>query len=158
MPLAVIALYFRQSFDETPVFKENKHNEKEFQNLFSVVTKQWRIILRVILLAGGFGGSYQISIIFMKQYLPVVLPQAAFIISSFSVLIVLCFAIAMPISGLIADLFKPIAVFKFSLFGVVCASMLLMIAIIYKMINLALGSCLILASFVAPFNLSLIHI
>ncbi len=152
LPLALITLYFRRKLDETPEFKKNQANGIRVQSLASLVNKQWLIILMVVFLAGGFGVAHQLPITFMKQYLPMVLPQTSFIMSTFSVLIVMCFAIAMPISGLFADRFNQMIVFKISLFSTLVASLLFIISVNYQMVNLALGSCLMLACFVAPFN------
>ncbi len=152
LPLALITLYFRRKFDETPEFKKNQENNIKIKSLAVLVNKQWRIILMVIFLAGGFGVTYQLPIIFMRQYLPMVLPQTSFIMSVFSVLIIMCFAISMPISGLLADRFNQMKVFKISLYGTILASLLFIISVNYQMVNLALGSCLMLACFVAPFN------
>lgn len=152
LPLALIATYYRQKFDETPEFKEMQRNKVEHKSLGILIKEQWQLIIIVIFLAGSFGVTYQISIIFMKQYLPLVLPQTSFIISTFSVLIVICFAVAMPIAGLIADRLGQMIVIRVSLAGTITASLLLIIAIKYQMVNLALAACLILATFVAPFN------
>jgi MFS transporter, MHS family, proline/betaine transporter len=152
LPLALVTLYFRRKLDETPEFKKNQANGIRVQSLAALVSKQWRIILMVVFLAGGFGVAHQLPITFMKQYLPMILPQTSFIMSVFSVLITVCFAIAMPISGLFADRFNQMIVFKISLFGTLVASLLFIISVNYQMVNLALGSCLMLACFVAPFN------
>ena len=152
LPFALIALYYRQKFDETPEFNDSKEEALKVKGISILIKEQWSTIILVIFLAGGFGATYQISIIFMKQYLPIVLPQTTFIISTFSVLLVVCFGISMPISGLIADRTNPIKVIQFSLFGTIIACLLLSIAIRYEMINLSLLACLMLATFVAPFN------
>ena len=152
LPLAIITLYFRSKFTETPDFKISQEKRTRHINLKALVKKQWQIILMVIFLAGGFGGTYQISIIFMKQYLPMVLPQSNFIISTFSVLIVVCFAVAMPIAGLLADHYREIRILQVSLCMTIIGSILFIVAINYQMLNLALVSCLMLATFVAPFN------
>ncbi|WP_342260406.1 MFS transporter [Candidatus Tisiphia endosymbiont of Metellina segmentata] len=152
LPLALIVLYFRRTFDETPEFKKNQDSKTKTQSLAILINKQWRVILMAVFLAGGFGATYQISVMFMKQYLPMILPQTSFIISTFSVLITICFAIPMPIAGLLADRLSQMLVFKFSLFGTIVSSLLFIISVNYQMVNLALGSCLMLACFVAPFN------
>jgi MFS family permease len=152
LPLAFIALYFRRNFDETPEFKKNQQNIIKIRSFRDLLITQWRVILMVVFLAGGFGVTYQVSIIFMKQYLPIVLPQTAIIMSMFSIMIVLCFAISMPISGLLADRFNQMIVVKISLFGTIFTGLSLIISINYQMINLALASCLMLACFTAPFN------
>jgi MHS family proline/betaine transporter-like MFS transporter len=152
LPLAMVTLYFRRKFSETPDFK--KYKEKSIPNISfkMLIRKQWKAILMIILLAGGFGVTYQISIIFMKQYLPMVLPQTSFIISTFSVLIIVCFAFAMPIAGLLADRYGELKILRVSLLMTIVASILFIAAVNYQMVNLALVSCLMLASFVAPFN------
>ena len=88
----------------------------------------------------------------MKQYLPMVLPQTSFIISTFSVLIIVCFTVAMPIAGLLADRYGELKILRVSLLMTIVASILFISAVNYQMVNLALVSCLMLASFVAPFN------
>ncbi|WP_375327281.1 MFS transporter [Candidatus Tisiphia endosymbiont of Nemotelus uliginosus] len=152
LPLALVVLYFRQRLDETPEFRINKEQSIKIDNLNNLLRKQWRVMLRVIFLAGGFGVTYQIAIIFMKQYLPIVMPQSTLIISTFSVLIVLCFAVAMPIAGLLADRFSELIVIRVSLFGTIFASLLFIIGVSNEMLNLVLVSCLMLACFVAPIN------
>jgi MFS family permease len=152
LPLALITLYYRQKFDETPDFKEIKKQNIDMQKLSTLIAHQWPTILKVVILAGGFGVTYQISIIFMKQYLPIVLPQTKLIISTFSVLLVGCFGAAMPISGVCADKFGKIHVIRVSIFFSIIGSVLLAIAIKYQMVNLALASSLVIATFVAPFN------
>lgn len=152
LPLALVVLYFRQKLDETPEFRSHQEQRLKIEKWGSLFQTQWRLILMVIFLAGGFGVTYQIAIIFMKQYLPLVMPQATLIMSTFSVLIVLCFAVCMPIAGLFADRFSETIVLRLSLFGTIIASLLLIIAINKEMLNLALASCLMLACCVAPVN------
>jgi len=152
LPLALISLYYRHNLDETPEFIEAKSQNPQKIGTKDLIKKQWKVILVIILMAGGFGVTYQIAIIFMKQYLTIILPQTAFIMSTFSVLLVLCFGISMVIAGFIADRTSQIFIIQFSLAGVILASILFSIAIKFQMINLALGSCIMLAIFVAPFN------
>lgn len=152
LPLAMITLYFRRKFSETPDFKEYQEKRIHGTSFKVLIKKKWKAIIMVILLAGGFGVTYQISIIFMKQYLPIVLPQTSFIISTFSVLIIVCFAFAMPVAGLLADRYGELKILRVSLLMTIVASILFITAVNYQMVNLALVSCLMLASFVAPFN------
>lgn len=152
LPLSFITLYLRKKLDETPQFTEAQKEASEVTSLKKLVKKYWKNILSVIILAGGFGITYQISVILMKHYLPLILPQTTFVISTFSIILVLCFGVAMPISGIAADYIGPIRVIKLSTLGTVCAGMLLIAAINYQMLNLALSSCLMLTSFVASFN------
>lgn len=151
VPLGLITLYYRQKFDETPEFKKAGYNSST-QGFGTLIKKQWKNILPLIFLAGGFGATYQIAIIFMKQYLPLVLPATGVIMSSFSVLIVLCFAIFMPIAGLIADRMGANIVLKIALMFTLIASIFFTIAVEYQMTNLGLFASLMLASSIAPFN------
>lgn len=151
LPLAIITLHYRRYLTETPDFKKTK-SKTPLCNISSIFLKQWRTLLLVVLLAGGFGVTYQVSIIFMKQYLPIVLLQTKPFISIFSVLLVMCFGIAMPIAGLCADKFGKMIVIKISAYGALIACVLLGVAITKSMIGLALAACLMLSVFVSPFN------
>jgi MHS family proline/betaine transporter-like MFS transporter len=151
-PLSLVAIYYRNNMEETPVFKEIKDSEVKQVKLISLINSQWRNILAVIFFAGGFGVTYQISIIFMKQYLPIILPASTLVISSFSVLLVLCFGLTMPFSGFLADRYGLMRVINYSLSGTILSCIILIIAVKYEMLNLSLAACLLLASSVAPFN------
>ncbi len=155
LPFALIALYYRRKFDETPEFQNYRainHKRPHKQSLRLLVSNQWKIILMIIFLSGSFGVTYQVAVISMKQYLPIVFPQAISVTSLFSILIVIFFAISMPIFGLIADRYSLLIVIRYSTYAVLFASALFTIAVQYKMFNLCLFSCLLLAIFVAPFN------
>lgn len=152
VPLAIITIYYRQKFDETPDFKKTANNKASIEKFNLLLKRQWRIVLMLIFLAGGFGITYQISIIFMKQYLSIILPQTFFIISTFSILIVMCFAISMPIAGLLADKVGVNIVMKFAILSTLIASGIFILAVHYQMTNLGLVSALMLAASVAPFN------
>ncbi|HJD65526.1 MAG TPA: MFS transporter [Rickettsia endosymbiont of Bembidion nr. Transversale] len=151
VPWGLVTLYYRQKFDETPEFKKAGSNNY-IQKFNVLIRKQWKNILPLIFLAGGFGATYQIAIIFMKQYLPLVLPATGVIMSSFSVLIVLCFAVFMPIAGFIADRIRVNIVLKTALISTIIASIIFTIAVEYQMTNLGLFASLMLAASVAPFN------
>lgn len=152
LPLSLITFYYRRRLVETPDFQKNQEQQIKIKGLITLLKEQWRNIIMLIFLAGGFGVTYQISIIFIKQYLPIVLPQTAIVMSAFSVLLVLCFGIAMPFSGLLADRIGPIKVVQYSVYGTIFSCILLGTGIKYEMINLALASSLMLSTFVAPFN------
>lgn len=152
VPLAMLTIYYRQYLEETPDFLNSRKEKIEFSGILSFIKKRWIELSMVILLAGGFGATYQVSIIFMKQYLPIVVPYTSKIITTFSVVMVLVFGIAMPIAGLLADRFSQELVVKYSLISTLFASMLLITSIHNQLINLTLASCLILAMSVAPFN------
>ncbi|HJD67998.1 MAG TPA: MFS transporter [Rickettsia endosymbiont of Bembidion lapponicum] len=151
VPLGLVTLYYRQKFDETPEFKKAGGNNS-IQKFNVLIRKQWKNILPLIFLAGGFGVTYQIAIIFMKQYLPLVLPATGVIMSSFSVLVVLCFAVFMPIAGFIADRIRVNIVLKTAFISTIIASIIFTIAVQYQMTNLGLFASLMLAASVAPFN------
>ncbi|HJD64816.1 MAG TPA: MFS transporter [Rickettsia endosymbiont of Diachasma alloeum] len=151
LPLGLVTLYYRQNFDETPEFKKAGGNNS-IQKFNVLIRKQWKNILPLIFLAGGFGATYQIAVIFMKQYLPLVLPATGVIMSSFSVLVVLCFAVFMPIAGFIADRIRVNIVLKTALISTIIASIIFTIAVEYQMTNLGLFASLLLAASVAPFN------
>lgn len=152
VPLAVLAMYFRNFLEETPDFVNSQGKKIEFDNLPQFIKKRWRVLLAVIILAGGFGVTYQVSIIFMKQYLPIIIPDAKKIISTFSIMMVLVFGLSMPVSGVLSDRFGIMNVVKYSLLLTLASCALLVIAAQYQLINFALGACLILAVSVAPFN------
>ena len=152
LPLALITLHYRKFLEETPVFIESQTQKIEFFSLLKFIKKQWFVLCWATVLSGGFGVIYQVTVIFIKQYLPLVIPSSSNIISAFSVMIVIGFGIAMPISGLLADRFGRNIVVKCSLISTIIACILLMIAIRSQLLNLALISCMLIAVSVAPFN------
>ncbi|PCJ23553.1 MAG: MFS transporter [Rickettsiales bacterium] len=152
VPLTIVTIYYRKFLEETPEFMRSKAKNTEFSSTLSFIKKRWRTLLMVILLSGGFGVTYQVSIIFMKQYLPMVVPYTGTIITTFSVIMVLGFGLAMPVAGILADRFGCERLVKYSLLSTLVASGLLIISINHQLINLTLISCLMLAVSVAPFN------
>jgi MFS family permease len=152
LPLVLVTLHYRKFLEETPVFIESQTQKVEFFSLLPFIKKQWFALCWVIILSGGFGVTYQVTVIFMKQYLPLVIPNATNIMSALSVMIVIGFGISMPIAGLLADRFGRNIVVKCSLLLTLIACILLIIAINYQLLNLALISCMLLAVSVAPFN------
>jgi MFS transporter, MHS family, proline/betaine transporter len=152
MPLAMVTMYYRKYLEETPDFIKAKENGFEFTGIRSFIKKRWRILLMVMLLAGGFGVTYQISIVFMKQYLPIIEPKTGTIITAFSIIIVLIFGMTMPIAGFMADKFSLAIVIKTSVIMTLLSSGLLIISIYSELFNLMLIACIFLAASVAPFN------
>lgn len=152
LPLAILTIYFRKFLVETPDFTYAIEQKIKFVGIVPFVKKNWLNLLMVIFLAGGFGVTYQLSIIFMKQYLPIIMPITSTIITSFSALIVFIFGVFMPIAGLLADKFGKMIVVKVSLISTFIASIMLGISIHYQVMNLVLISSLVLAASVAPFN------
>jgi len=152
LPLAFLTIYCRKFLTETPDFKSSIQQKIEIDRLASLIKRNSLTLLLAILLAGGFGITYQLSIIFMKQYLPIAIPATSTIITSFSVFIVFIFGVSMPIAGFLADKFGEMIIVKISLLLTLIASGLLGTAIYYQLVNLTLISTIILAISVAPFN------
>lgn len=152
MPLALITIYYRKYLEETPDFIKAKEAGLKFNSLIVFIKEKWKTLILVMLLAGGFGVTYQISIVFMKQYLPIIVPKTSTIITTFSVLIVMVFGITMPLSGLLADKFSLSLVVKSSIILTLFSSTLLIISIYTELFNLTLLACILLAISVAPFN------
>ncbi|MCE2731033.1 MAG: MFS transporter [Alphaproteobacteria bacterium] len=152
LPLAFLTIYCRKFLTETPDFSNSIQQKIEINRLASFIKHNSLTLLLAILLAGGFGVTYQLSIIFMRQYLPIVMPATSTIITSFSIFIVFIFGVSMPIAGFLADKIGEMIVVKISLLLTLTASGLLGIAIYYQLMNLALISTIILAISVAPFN------
>ncbi len=152
LPLALITIYFRKFLIETPDFTYAIEQNIKFTGMTKFLKNNWLNLLMVILFAGGFGVTYQIAIIFMKQYLPIIVPATKAIMTSFSVLIVFVFGATMPIAGFLADKFGKIIIVKSSLFLTIVTNITLMVGIHYQIINLVLISATMLAAAVAPFN------
>jgi MFS family permease len=152
LPLAFLTIYCRKFLTETPDFNSSIQQKIEIDRLASLIKRNSLTLLLAILLAGGFGITYQLSIIFMKQYLPIAIPATSTIITSFSVFIVFIFGVSMPIAGFLADKFGEMVIVKISLLLTLIASGLLGTAIYYQLVNLTLISTIILAISVAPFN------
>ncbi len=152
LPLAFLTIYCRKFLTETPDFNSSIQQKIEIDRLASLIKRNSLTLLLAILLAGGFGITYQLSIIFMKQYLPIAIPATSTIITSFSVFIVFIFGVSMPIAGFLADKFGEMIIVKTSLLLTLIASGLLGTAIYYQLVNLTLISTIILAISVAPFN------
>lgn len=152
LPLTIITLHYRKYLEETPIFIEAKNQELQFYDFLYLTKKHWRTILLIILFSGGFGATYQISVIFMKQYLPIVMPDASKFIGTISVITATVFAFSMPIAGLIADKFGLRIITASALISTLITSTILIIAIYTKLLNLALISSIMLAISIAPFN------
>ena len=152
LPLALLTIYSRRFLVETPDFVDSMEQKIVISGISSFVKKNSLNLFMIIFLAGGMGVTYQLSIIFMKQYLLIVVPATSIIMTSFSVLIVFVFGVSMPIAGLLADKFGKMIVVKSSLLLTLISSILIAVAINYQTVNLVLISTIILAAAVAPFN------
>lgn len=153
-PFALITLYVRKSLNETPEFLNSGDidTKLEIKTTSQFILTYWKSLLMVILLAGGFGVTYQVSIIFMKQYLPLVFSDISTVISSFSVIMVICFGITMPLAGMIADRIGLRIITLASLVSTLVSIMVLYCAIQYQLMNLVLGGGILLAISIAPPN------
>ncbi len=152
VPLAMVAMYFRRFLEETPDFLESKEQNIEFTGVIDFIKKRFTKLLLVVFLAGGFGATYQVSIIFMKQYLPIIMPYTSSIITTFSVLMVLVFGLVMPFSGFLADRFGSMVIIRYSTIMTLISCGMFFISIQQNLVNLALLSCILLAASIAPFN------
>ena len=152
LPLALLTIYCRKFLVETPDFSDSIEQKIEISGISTFIKRNSLNLLMIIFLAGGMGVTYQLSIIFMKQYLLIVVPATSIIMTSFSVLIVFVFGVSMPIAGLLADKFGKMIVVKFSLLLTLISSALIAAGIHYQIVNLVLISTIILAASVAPFN------
>jgi MFS transporter, MHS family, proline/betaine transporter len=152
IPLALITIYYRRKLEETPDFEKSKKYDVQLRNLVKVISNQWKGILMVILYAGGFGVTYQVSVIFMKQYLPIVIPETKLFMSTFSTILVGSFGVSMILSGILADRFGNIIVIKITLLLAILSALLLGVAVENQIANLAFIGSFGVAIFVAPFN------
>lgn len=152
VPFALITIYYRRYLEETPDYKQSIKKNNEIFGMFSFIKRQWKNLIKVIFLAGGFGVTYQGAIVFMKQFLPIVFPETKAIMPSFSLLVVLSFGITMPFSGFCADRFNMNIVIRWSLYLIFISIIFLGLGINFKIINLTLISVIMLAISVAPFN------
>lgn len=152
LPLALVTIYYRRHLEETPEFKDSISGNKEVTNTLLFIKKQWPVLTKIVFFAGGFGVTYQVSIIFMKQYLPLVVPATSVIITSYSVILVLAFGVTMPFAGWLADRFGKIRVVKYSLISTILSSLIFAVSIHFQIMNLVLVSGVMIATSVAPFN------
>lgn len=152
LPLAALTIYYRKYLEETPAFLSAKQSNFQFTAIGKFISKKWPDLLMVVLLAGSFGATYQIAIIFNKQYLPIIMTDSRSIITSFSVLIVLIFGMTMPIAGFLADKFGLKKIINYSIILACLSSCLFIIAFYAQLLNLLLLASALLAISVAPFN------
>jgi MHS family proline/betaine transporter-like MFS transporter len=152
LPLACLTMYYRNFLEETPDFIKAKQESIEFHKLIDFVRKKWKLLLLIIVFSGGFGITYQVSIIFMKQYLPLILEESKHIITTFSILAVMSFGGAMPIAGICADYYGTKLVFTVSVLLTIISAISMCLGINYKLLNLTLASWLLLSIAVAPLN------
>lgn len=152
IPFSVLTIHYRNYLEETPEFIVSQKNGLQFHGFIDFILNNWRTVFLVIFLSGGFGVTYQVSIVFIKQYLPIVAPITSTIINSFSIVVVIVFGITMPITGLLADKLSVQTVLTVSLVVTLISSTLLMTSIYYELFSVIILSSLLLAASVAPFN------
>ena len=152
LPLAFLTIYCRQFLVETPEFVYSAKQKIKISGICIFIKRNSKKLVMIIFLAGGFGSTYQLTIIFMKQYLSIVLPMSSTTITSFSIITVIIFGVSMPIAGFCADKFGKMIVVKLSLLCTLTSSILIAIGITRQIIDLTLISGVILAASVAPLN------
>ncbi len=151
-PLALLTMKYRKNLTETPEFLSDKENAYTIYEFIPFIKKRYNSIIPIILLAGSFGVLYQVSIIFFKQYLPIVMPASSTIITTISMFAVLIFGVSMPAAGILADKFGLMPVIKTSLACSFIILILLYVGLVNEIFNLVLVSALLLAMMVAPIN------
>lgn len=153
MPLALITMYFRKYMEETPDFHESINSIPVIdKGSFDFLIKEWKKLSIIAILAGGFGVTYQITVMFMKQYLPLVAASSTPIITSISVVIVFIFGISMPFIGLLADKFGYMIVIRISFISSVLLSIAFYFSLKAQNLNLILICVMALPVSVASFN------
>lgn len=153
VPLAMLTIHFRRHLEETPDFTAAVSSPDLIRTgTLKFIKTEWRKLFLIAMLAGGFGVTYQVVVIFMKQYLPIVSSASTPIITTISIAIVFIFGVFMPLSGILADRFGHMLVVRGSLISTILFSVLFYISIQLDFLNLTLISALALAISVAPFN------
>ena len=153
LPLAILTIHFRRHLEETPDFKEAVSSPDLVRTgTLEFIKNEWKKLLIIALLSGGFGVTYQVVIIFMKQYLPIVASSSTPIITTISIAIVFIFGVFMPLSGILADRLGHMLIIRWSLISTIIFSIVFYISIQLEILNLILLSVFALAISVAPFN------
>lgn len=172
LPFALFTLYYRSFLQETPEFISSKNKVKNLPadienisyykqknskirsilSIFTFMRKYHLDLMLTILLAGGFGVTYQVSIMFMKQYLVFIIPGAKSLVSNFFVFVVILFGFSMVLSGFLADKFGHMKIIYLSSAFASLSIFLMIFAVYIANINFMLFSASLMAFFVAPFN------
>jgi MFS transporter, MHS family, proline/betaine transporter len=156
LPFALFVLVLRRNFQETPDFQERKAfiSPSLFwkSRPFDWIVQEKAFIIRMMFLAGGFGVTYQIAVIFMKPYLSMRYPDEQGIISLFSVIAVACFAISMPFFGFYADRMGVRKIFLYGIGGFWLAAAVLSVSLYFHQISGICLGMLLVAIGAAPLN------
>ncbi|HJK87602.1 MAG TPA: MFS transporter, partial [Candidatus Megaira endosymbiont of Hartmannula sinica] len=167
MPLAFISLYYRNFLEETPDFINLKKTLNKKPSTYSVNSvkknhsKYNNIInfVMMIVISGGVGVTYQISIIFVKTYLPILfsnteinLLNLSLINNIHSFLIVLFFGLTMLFTGYISTKTSHIKIVQLSFISTIIGSIALITGISNNSIFIVYISTLLIACSIAPFN------
>jgi len=153
LPLGLITLYLRRTMTETPEFLNFLDKKQSPQKPFSLVLQQhWREITLVVLLCGAFGGTYQISVIFLKSFLPLIVPEAQLNAQWLNPFVIFMFGLSMPIAGIIADRYGIARIIRQGILLGIGASALMIYALIQQSALLIIIAQILLVIGVAPFN------
>lgn len=153
-PFGVITILYRRTLDETPDFQSTKDKDTyaDSYTFMSIIKTHWMKIAAIVMLSGGFGVTYQISTIFMQQYLLIILPEIKHLINKLSILLVLCFTFSMPISGILADKIGKMFVIRIYTIIALFGAYTLYLSVLWHDMNLAIMGSIVLAICVAPYN------
>lgn len=157
LPLGVMSMLFRKDMIETPEFiAEYKIHRQARIPFVHIMKNSWKDIVAVMLLCGAFGGTYQITIIFLKSFLLVMLPEGDLIFNYMNPIIIVIFGFSMLISGKLADKIGTGIMIRRGIELAVVGAFMMVTAIIKKSIIMVVCGQIITAIGLAPFN-SLSH-
>jgi MHS family proline/betaine transporter-like MFS transporter len=153
LPLGLITLYLRRKMTETPEFLNFLDKKQSPKKPFSMVLKEhWREIMLVILLCGAFGGTYQISVIFLKSFFPLIMPQTQLDAQWLNPLVIFMFGLSMPIAGVIADRYGIAQVIRKCILLAMVACALMIFGFIQNSITTIMVAQIFLVIGLGPFN------
>lgn len=163
-PLALVTFWLRRTLVETPEFKNflkqkdqvGKSSTQKPTALRDLLKSAWQPILWVFLLCGTMGGTYQLSLVFFKTYLPLVFPALASWEDWLHPWVLLTFGGAMPLFGLWASRSETTRVMKRGIEVAFLGACCLGLALQWQIVWLAFFAQFVLAIGLAPFN-SLSH-
>jgi MFS family permease len=153
LPLGLITLYLRRMMTETPDFLNFLDKKQPPKKPFSMILKNhWREIMLVIMLCGAFGGTYQISIIFLKSFFPLIMPQTQLNAHWLNPLILFMFGLSMPIAGIIADRYGITNVIRKCILLAMGACALMVFGFIQHSVIIIMIAQILLVIGLGPFN------
>ena len=102
LPLALLTFYFRRFMQETPEFKENVASVKTY-SFSKFFWQKKELFLAVVLLYGAIGGTYHLTLVFLKTFIPTVFTDARHSLwSGLNIFFFIILALSMIISGLLS--------------------------------------------------------